>query len=290
MFSEPERAISRRMLTAFAEASGRLNVTMATAPKSWGWQGRTLSGRVDTPVGPAWLRLVHARTDKANGKLWEGPRAADDCVPSAVPRPCLRRRLAWTESADSYLGELYDFVAEPTVTTDGPILHQRPDLPDAWWVALRTALETVSAVATDRVTVRQAYLDRAMPQFLGHEIDTTVPAWSTAHGDLHWANLTGPTLTILDWEGWGIAPAGFDAAMLHTYSLLVPEVSGQVRDHLGDVLDTQAGRFAELVVITQLLQTNSRGDNLELEEALRQRAAELLEDVPNGRAVRQTSP
>ncbi|MFJ7180250.1 hypothetical protein ACIQXA_28530 [Streptomyces massasporeus] len=279
MFSEPERAVSRRMLMAYADASGQLNVTTAAPPKSWGWQGRTLSGRVDTLDGPAWLRLVHAHTDRANGKLWDGPRAAEDCMPPAVPRPRLRRRLAWVMSADSYLAELYDLVAEPTVTTDSPVLRHHPDLPDVWWVTLRTALDTVSTVATDRVAVRQAYLDRAMPQYLRHEIDTTVPAWSTAHGDLHWANLTCPTLTMLDWEGWGIAPLGFDAATLHTYSLLVPEVSAQVREHLAPVLNTPTGRFAELVVVTQLLQTNSRGDNLELEGRLRHRAAELLDDL-----------
>ncbi|MFI6375779.1 hypothetical protein [Streptomyces sp. NPDC050546] len=278
MFSEPEREVSQRMLPAFAEAGDQLNVTMAAAPKSWGWQGRTLSGRVEASDGPAWLRLVHAHADRSSDKLWDGPRTAESCMPTAVPRPRLRQRLTWTESSDSYLAELYDLVSEPTVTTDGPILRHRPDLSGAWWTSLRTALDTVSAVPTDRVAVRQAYLDRAMPQFLGQEIDTTVPAWSTAHGDLHWANLTCPTLTMLDWEGWGIAPAGFDAAMLHTYSLLVPSVSAQVRGHLDHVLDTPTGRFAELVVITQLLQTNSRGDNLELAGPLRQRAGELLVD------------
>ncbi|MCT9139974.1 hypothetical protein [Streptomyces violarus] len=276
MFSEPEREVSQRMLLAFTEANGRLSGTMAALPKSWGWQGRTLSGRVDAPDGPAWLRLVHTRTDRANSKVWEGPQAAEYTMPPAVPRPRLRQRLTWTENDDSYLAELYDLVSEPTVTTGSPMLRHLPDLSGAWWTSLRAALDTVSAVPTDRVAVRQAYLDRAMPQFLGQEIDTTVPAWSTAHGDLHWANLTCPTLTILDWEGWGIAPAGFDAAMLHSYSLLVPGISAQVRRHLAHALDSSAGRFAELVVITQLLQTNSRGDNLELAIPLRQRAAELL--------------
>ncbi len=45
--------------------------------------------------------------------------------------------------------------------------------------------------------------------------------FSTAHGDLHWANLTGPTLTLVDWEGWGSAPVGYDAANLCLRSLYV---------------------------------------------------------------------
>jgi hypothetical protein len=114
-----------------------------------------------------------------------------------------------------------------------------------------------------------------MPGYLGTAIDTKAPAWITAHGDLHWANLTGPTLTLLDWKGWGAAPAGYDAALLHSYSLLVPDIAAEIRRRLGRVLDTPTGRFAELVVITELLQTTARGDNLDLEQPLRERLSEI---------------
>ncbi|MGW4804768.1 hypothetical protein [Kitasatospora sp. NPDC004272] len=125
------------------------------------------------------------------------------------------------------------------------------------------------------MAVRQEYLDRAMPQYLGVAVDTRVSTWTTAHGDLHWADLTSPTLAVLDWEGWGVAPAGYDAAVLHSYSLLVPETAAEVRRRLGHVLDTPAGRFAELVVITELLQTTARGDNLDLAGPLRGRLSEI---------------
>ena len=150
------------------------------------------------------------------------------------------------------------------------------ELDDVWWTRLSTALDGVASVPTCRVAVRQEYLDRAMPHYLGVPLDTTPPAWRTAHGDLHWANLTGPRLTVLDWEGWGLAPAGYDAALLHAYSLLVPETAAEVRHRLGHVLGTPAGRFAELVVITELLQSVDRGDHLELERALRARLTRLL--------------
>ncbi|MFJ6214484.1 hypothetical protein ACIQGZ_14285 [Streptomyces sp. NPDC092296] len=74
-----------------------------------------------------------------------------------------------------------------------------------------------------------------------------------------------------------VAPTGYDAALLHAYSLLVPETAADVRRFLGHVLDTRAGRFAELAVITELLQTTTRGDNLELEQPLRARLGRLLE-------------
>ncbi|MFD0402227.1 hypothetical protein ACFV84_26805 [Kitasatospora sp. NPDC059811] len=196
-------------------------------------------------------------------------------MPPAVPRPRLRERRTWTEGEHGYLAELYDKITASTIATHEPILRETPDLDHTWWDGLSTALDAIAAVPSDRVAVRQEYLDRAMPQYLGIPIDTRVPAWTTAHGDLHWANLTGPTLTVLDWEGWGVAPAGYDAALLYSYSVLVPDTAAQVRHRLAHILDTPAGQFAELVVITELLQTITRGDNLDLEEPLRRRLSAI---------------
>ncbi|MEU3572846.1 hypothetical protein AB0E96_31160 [Kitasatospora sp. NPDC036755] len=254
-----------------ATAATALNATPIGTREAWGWRGRTLGRAIVTASGEGWLRLVSAPADKAGGKLWEGPQEAERLMPPAVPRPRLRERRTWTEGEHGYLAELYDKVTAPTVTTHEPVLRAAPRLDDAWWDGLGTALDTIAAVPSDRVAVRQEYLDRAMPQYLGTSIDTKVPTWTTAHGDLHWANLTSPTLTILDWEGWGTAPAGYDAALLYSYSLLVPDTAAEVRRRLGHILDTPAGRFAELVVITELMQTVARGDNIELEGALRTR-------------------
>ncbi|MFI6152434.1 hypothetical protein ACIBCA_07065 [Kitasatospora sp. NPDC051170] len=260
-----------------AESATALDVTPIGSREAWGWRGRTLSRPVATSSGDAWLRLVSAPADKAGGKLWEGPQEAERLMPPVVPRPRLRGRRTWTEGGHGYLAELYDRITDSTITTYEPILRKAPDLDDAWWDELGTAIDSIAKVPSNRVAVRQEYLDRAMPQYLGIPIDTRVPAWTTAHGDLHWANLTSPALAILDWEGWGLAPAGYDAALLHAYSLLVPDTAADVRRRLGHILETPAGRFAELAVITELLQTVTRGDNLELEGPLRARLAHLGE-------------
>lgn len=68
--------------------------------------------------------------------------------------------------------------------------------------------------------------------------------------------------------------------MLHTHSLLIRSTAARIRHELAHLLDTPAGRFAELVAITELLDSTTRGDNLNLAEPLRERAAHLL-----GRAV-----
>lgn len=78
----------------------------------------------------------------------------------------------------------------------------------------------------------------------------------------------------MDWEGWGQAPEGFDAATLYAYSLLQPDVAARVRDAF-PVLGSPVGLAAEATVCAQLLQTVARGDNLVLEGQLRIWAGEL---------------
>lgn len=283
MFSEPDDpAVVDRMRAAHAAACAALGAVPCPPAsggtrEAWGWQGRTLGKPATGPYGPGWLRVVHSSVERAGGRLWTGPEEAERLVPRHVPRPRLHLVQEWAEGDEVYRAELYDFVADGAVSAT-PALTEALSLTAAWWSGLRTAIGGLSTVRTERTAVRQAYLDRAMPKylaFLGRPVPTVPPAWSTAHGDLHWANLAGPQLSILDWEGWGTAPAGYDAALLHAYSLAVPETAERVRRELSDILASEAGRFAELVVITELLQSAERGDNRELVPALRQRAGEV---------------
>ncbi|MEU9575433.1 hypothetical protein AB0D62_37530 [Streptomyces massasporeus] len=133
-------------------------------------------------------------------------------------------------------------------------------------------MEKVSAVDTDRVAVRQQFMERAIPEFVGIPAPA-VSSWTTAHADLHWANLTSP-LRLLDWEGWGQAPETFDSATLYAYSLLKPDTAARVRA-VFPLLGSPAGLAAEATVCAQLLQTVSRGDNLTLEGPLRDWSEEL---------------
>jgi hypothetical protein len=81
----------------------------------------------------------------------------------------------------------------------------------------------------------------------------------------------------------GQAPEGFDAATLYAYSLLRPVAAARVRDAF-PVLGSTAGLAAEATVCAQLLQTVARGDNLVLEDQLRNWAGELRHRRPNSPA------
>nr|BFE32304.1 hypothetical protein GCM10010200_045550 [Actinomadura rugatobispora] len=254
--------MAERMRSAFTAATTRLELTpLDQTPKVWGHSGRTLSGPVTTHSGRAWLRLLEAPAGKEGGKLWTGTQQATTLLPTQIPRPRLLRTTHWTHDAHVYRAELTTY--EPTpVCSPTPDLTEPITLPDAWWTQLRQAtdaLSTTPAPHDRQPVISQEYIHRTIPRYLGDiGIDTAVQRWSLAHGDLHWANLTSPKLTILDWEGFGPAPHGFDAAHLHAYTLPNPELAARVHHNFADILTTPQGRLARLTVAAILLQAADR--------------------------------
>ncbi|MGW3952504.1 phosphotransferase [Streptomyces sp. NPDC004752] len=268
----PDPTDQQRMRRAFMRSAETLGVEIAD-PEFWGWHGRTLSSRAEHPDrGACWLRLLSAPQDRGAGKIWEGNRRAAALFDGRIHKPLLYDSAQSSSDGFTYQAELHEYVTEP-VCSPMPVLRTDPDPPTSWWDSLRTDLDYVSTVPTDRVAVRQEWVDRTVPRFLGVP-GPRITAWATAHGDLHTANLTAATPYLLDWEGFGLAPAGYDAAMLLAYSLLVPTFASRVRDTF-PVLKTETGRVAQIIVITELLQSASRGDHPELVPALRALAAEL---------------
>ncbi|MGW1196291.1 hypothetical protein ACWD4B_10625 [Streptomyces sp. NPDC002536] len=243
------------MTSARDHACALLGLDATAGGEVWGYAGRTLSGPVAAPEGTAWLRLVSEPKGKGNGKLWEGPEEAERSVPPAVPRPRLLGLGNWSADGWSYRAEHYEIAKTPPVVKS-PVLHRCVDLPDAWWQDLRQALHHLALVRTDRQAVREEYIRRRVPEFTG--ITPGEITWTTAHGDLHWANLTGPVLTLLDWEGWGTAPLGYDAASLYLHSLPVPDAAERIRKEFAHVLGTPAGRIGELTACTEILQAAAR--------------------------------
>lgn len=65
---------------------------------------------------------------------------------------------------------------------------------------------------------------------------------------------------LVDWEGWGRAPAGYDAACLLLHALLVPGVAARVHAELVEQLTSRDGLLAQLYATTRLLQRAEQGD------------------------------
>jgi hypothetical protein len=253
------------MTAAHSRAATALGATVS-GPHVWGYQGRTLGRRAHHRLhGACWLRLQSAPAGKEGGKHWEGQESAARHF-LTVNKPALHAIHDTTTDHHAYRAELIAFVDEPVLSPDGPMLNTELDLSDAWFKSIRSDLDTIATTPTDRIAVRQQWIDRAVLQFTGHPAPH-ITDWICAHGDFHLANITA-TGTILDWEGFGLAPRGWDAALLYTYALNAPATAARIRAAFTDILDTDAGRIALLVAAADLLQSASRGDHPELEGPL----------------------
>lgn len=280
MWPKPDDpTVCRRMQAAHAYARRIFRADLvAGGTEAWGWQGRSLGMPVTTSEGLAWLRIGSGPTDQIIETFWNGAVDAEWQLPSAIPRPRLLRWHEWSDRGWAHRGELYEHADSDPVAPHATI-SVAPKLPATWWSAVRTSLGGITTVKTTRLTVEPGFLAWAMPHYLGASFgDYSGLPWTTAHGDFHFANLCAPRLHVLDWEGWGLAPPGYDAAMLHSYSLLVPETAAQIHQELSHLLNGPHGRFAERVVITELLHGVTQGANQILTEPLRLRVASILED------------
>lgn len=162
----------------------------------------------------------------------------------------------------------------PCSATDA--LREPVDLPDRWWCDLRASVDRIAATPTGRYPHRPTG-DRVRDVFGDAAAEAVQAAeMTTAHGDLHWSNLLGPELGILDWELWGPGPAGVDAATLYLFALLVPEVAERVWDTFAGLLDGDTGRVALLGVASRILFRAREGENTDLADAVERRIAELV--------------
>jgi hypothetical protein len=261
------------MMSASARAADALTAT-AQGPQVWGWHGRTLSQRVDHPQhGACWLRLLSVPAGKEGGKLWEGTERAATAFPT-VRKPALHALHDHISGGYAYRAELTAYICEPVLSAD-PVLRHELHLTDGWFETVRGTLSAIATASTDRTAVRQQWIDRAVPEYTGQPAPQ-IADWDCAHGDFHAANLT-QNGTLLDWEGWGLAPRGYDVALLYAYSRLAPETSARIRRKFAPTLDSTAGRAALLVVCAELLQSASRGDHPDLTPTLR----DLVQDLPS---------
>ncbi|MFI1018150.1 hypothetical protein [Streptomyces sp. NPDC020965] len=273
MYSPPTtEADTDRMTAAHTRAVAALDATPA-GPLVWGYQGRTLGRRADHPLhGACWLRLHLAPDGTEGGKLWEGTEQAAHLF-TAVRKPALHAIRDTATAEYAYRAELTQYIHEPALSPE-PVLRAEVDLHDSWFTAIRADLETIAATPTERTSVRQQWIDRAVPTFTGRPAPQ-ITDWTCAHGDFHLANIT-TSAVILDWEGFGMAPRGWDAALLYAYTLLAPATAARIHAAFTDILNTEAGQTAQLIVAADLLQSTSRGDHPELTGPLR----ELITTLP----------
>lgn len=224
-----------------------------------------------------WLRVVMEDPDYQPACRWDGNAAANAI--SGVPKPDVLRWVDWENRTPYRTGcrlraEVMTLVRDGAIAPDG-VLMRDPGLPERWWSELRQALDALAAhpAPDDDLVDTVGFLVRGVEREFGVQLDPALfedMAWTTAHADLHWGNITGPDLWLLDWETWRRVPAGYDAATLYCNSLLVPEIAARIRDMFADVLDTASGKLALLSAVVRYLANVGEGSDADaLEPALR---------------------
>ncbi|MER7131305.1 hypothetical protein [Streptosporangium saharense] len=105
--------------------------------------------------------------------------------------------------------------------------------------------------------------------------------WRLAHADFNWANMTAPAFCVFDWEDWGMAPRGLDAANLWSVSLAVPALADRVRSERRDDLESRDGKLMTLFVAAKILGPYADPDDLRL-GAARETAERVVKELQAG--------
>jgi hypothetical protein len=170
-----------------------------------------------------------------------------------VAKPEWYQSVSWIDRADDRMwrADETELIISRHVIPWG-FLREAPVLPAEWWQDFNSSLDALSEHTTARLAIRQGRITEAIKAaFPG--VNTTIDEWATAHGDFYWQNLTAPEFCILDWENWGTAPRGWDAASLWHNSLLVPSLADRVyRERQAD-LDCHSGLLCRLMRCAEIL-------------------------------------
>jgi hypothetical protein len=238
---------------------------------------RSVGARSDRDT---WVRIEAQPFSKLTGQGSGVEGAA--CLPKTVAKPEWYQGLSW-QIPDQYLlwrADETELVTAPPIKSGG-VLGSDPGLASAWWATLSTSLGALAAQTTTRVAtpqtvpISQERVTAAIECVFPGSVETTVAEWVAAHADLAWANLTAPECWLLDWEDWGLAPRGWDAATLWGNSLAVPAVAERVQREYEADLASRSGLVSQLFFCAEII---AAGDGYAgpLAEPTRREAARLI--------------
>jgi len=225
-----------------------------------------------------WVRIERRERWWINSAGWGGLEAASTL--QGVRKPQWHQSVTWTDKARDVVwrADELELVSSPSVEVAGGFAAATA-LPDSWWADLRGSLAALAGNATDRVGMSQAHLSKRITQVFDKPIDTTVDEWTTAHTDLHWNNVTTDGY-LLDWEDWGAAPRGLDAATLWQASLPNPKLAERVQREFAADLQTRSGRLAQLLQCANAIRIAARtGASTPLSEAANAAAKRILAEL-----------
>jgi len=239
----------------------------------FGWRDRSIGSVVERAGTRQWLRVVWSRRQWARNAWWTGNQ--DAAMITGVEKPRLLDVRAWEEGPLVYRAELMSLLPGRACAPTS-VLARTPGLDESWWTDLERNLDAVAVTATDRTMLDPEIVRRRITVFFGIDLPVDQDDWVPSHGDLHWNNLHRDPFGIADWESWGLAPQGYDAAFLLGHSLAVPHVAEQIARRFRRDLETEGGIVSQLYVMTKLLTRADAGEHVGLVPAVHRHVGRLL--------------
>jgi transcriptional regulator with XRE-family HTH domain len=205
-----------------------------------------------------WIRLEGCAAGQAAWRTWSGPEAVVSL--DEVAAPAWFNGLTWKDDTTGVLWRADEMalVEHPPVST-GQVLRSDPRLPESWWRMWNTSLDALARHECARIAVvdgqplTESRITRAIGSMWPSVAHTSIDEWSSAHGAMTWANLTGPACWIIDWQCWGRAPRGLDAATLWSCSLAVPQLAARIWAERRTELESPTGTVMALYSLARIL-------------------------------------
>ena len=239
---QQQRAVAEACRLAHAEPDGEVHCSVMQ--KSLGIRVRAADGAAN------WLKIAPkggAREQWARA----GERAAQAL--DGVPQPAILRELEWPADGAELHAFVYTLAPSPAAQRTPWISAPMPPVGDEWLTGLRRALDRTAAAPLSRWNVHPGPVARVVAQRFGRKAPYDVDEWRMAHGDLNWSNVTAPKLALLDWEFFGAAPRGYDAATLLLFTLSDPELYRRIEAALAEDLNSRSGLVSRLYVLARRL-------------------------------------
>ncbi|MFI1187040.1 hypothetical protein [Streptomyces californicus] len=241
---------------------------------------RSVGGRTDRNT---WVRVERRSFQRIAAQGGNGLEAA--AVLHGVAMPRWYAGLSWRDQNEPVMwrADEVEFVTGEPVGRAALVVED-PQLPDSWWAGLNASMDALAAESTPRVatpdteSITQDLVIATVRQSFPQVPDLVIDEWAPAHADLTWANVMGPEFCVIDWEDWGTAPRGLDAATLWGNALAVPALADRVRDERRPDLESRSGRLMALFVCAKIAGPYAHEADPRLEPA-RKAAVRLIQEL-----------
>ncbi|MFJ8676358.1 hypothetical protein [Streptomyces sp. NPDC093589] len=228
-----------------------------------------------------WVRIERRGLDRIGVQGGDGTASAEAL--SGIAKPAWLAGVAWRDEVEPVMWRADETRLLPGTPVGSAVVTEDPRLAEEWWTSLNASLEALAAQHTNRVaTPDTVTLTQELVTGTIHSafpgVDAAVTDWRPAHADLNWANVTAPVFCVFDWEDWGMAPCGLDAANLWAASLAVPPLADRVRRERCNDLASRDGKLMTLFVAAKILGPYSDPQDPRLVLA-RKTAEQLLQEL-----------